>query len=108
MKIPDSLKMYKIVKDYVEEEFIGPGTSHDPDFQVKDLNEPQRQNQAKLRDLVRDLDLSKHKAELLASRLHQWNLLVPGIKITECRTRERIFFILRRKNMWWHVLLSTA
>ena len=32
-------------------------------------------NESKLSDLVRDLDLPKVKAELLASRLEQWNLL---------------------------------
>ncbi|GFQ92801.1 hypothetical protein TNCT_497641 [Trichonephila clavata] len=36
--IPDPPKKYEIVKDYVEEEFISPGTSHDPDFEAEDLN----------------------------------------------------------------------
>ncbi|GFX71681.1 hypothetical protein TNCV_4131271 [Trichonephila clavipes] len=38
------------------------GTSHDPDFEAEDLNEPHRLNQAELSDLIRDLDLPKQKA----------------------------------------------
>ncbi|GFQ66381.1 hypothetical protein TNCT_109121 [Trichonephila clavata] len=83
MPILDPPKKYEIVKDYVEEKFIRPGTSHDPDFKAEDLNEPHRLNQAELNYLIRELDLPRQKAELLASRLQQWNLLLPGIKITE-------------------------
>ncbi|GFX35647.1 hypothetical protein TNCV_4469881 [Trichonephila clavipes] len=58
MPIPDPPKKYEIVKDDVEEEeFISSGTSYDPDFEAKDMNEPHRLNQAELSDLVRDLDL---------------------------------------------------
>ncbi|GFR27633.1 uncharacterized protein TNCT_219921 [Trichonephila clavata] len=35
------------------------------------------------------LTCQSKKAELLASRLQQWNLLLPGINITEYRTREK-------------------
>ncbi|GFQ86144.1 hypothetical protein TNCT_348971 [Trichonephila clavata] len=83
MPIPDHPKKYEIVKDYVEEEeFIGPGASHDPDLDAEDLNEPRRLNQAELSDLVTDLDFPKQKAELLSSKLQQWNLLLSYIKIT--------------------------
>ncbi|GFS52431.1 hypothetical protein TNIN_188631 [Trichonephila inaurata madagascariensis] len=47
------------------------GTCPNPDFEVEDLNGPHRLNQAELSDLIRDLDLPKQKAELLASRLWQ-------------------------------------
>ena len=39
-------------------------------------------NQEHLNDLVRDLYLSKEKAEILGSRLQQWNLLEPGTTIS--------------------------
>ncbi|GFQ90036.1 hypothetical protein TNCT_682391 [Trichonephila clavata] len=77
MPILDLPNKYEIVKDYVEEkEFTSPGTFHDPDFEAEDLNEPHRLNQAELSNFVRDLDLPKQKAEVLASRQQQWNLLL--------------------------------
>ncbi|GFQ78216.1 uncharacterized protein TNCT_489351 [Trichonephila clavata] len=89
MPFSDSPEKYEIVKDYVEEEeFFRHGASHDSDFEVDDLNEPHRLNRAELNEIVRD-NLSKQKAELMASRLHQWNLLLSGVKITEYRTREK-------------------
>ncbi|GFQ81358.1 hypothetical protein TNCT_129041 [Trichonephila clavata] len=35
--ILDLPKKYEIVKDYVEEEYIRPGTSHDPDFAMQKI-----------------------------------------------------------------------
>jgi hypothetical protein len=40
-----------------------------------------------LNDLVRDLKLTKNQSELLASRLQDWNLLNPGVKVTSFRRR---------------------
>ena len=40
-------------------------------------------------DLVRDLYLSKEKAEILGSRLQQWNLLEPGTTISLFRSRNQ-------------------
>ena len=42
------------------------------DLQFKEFH---RNTHEELNDLVRDLDLTKSKAELLGSRLQQWNLL---------------------------------
>lgn len=42
-------------------------------------------------DLVRDLNLPKSKAEILGSRLKQWNLLEDDVKITDQRERHKIF-----------------
>ena len=36
-----------------------------------------------------DLDLPKVKAELLASRLNQWNLLQSGANVCSFRTRQQ-------------------
>ena len=44
-------------------------------------------NQERLNDLVRDLYLSKENAEVLESRLQQWNLLEPGTTISFFRIR---------------------
>ena len=46
-------------------------------------------NQERLNDLVRDISLSKEKAEVLASRLKQWNLLEAGTKISSFRDRHK-------------------
>ena len=43
--------------------------------------------QAKLYDLDRDLGLSKQHAELLGSRLQEWNLLAEDTKISVFRKR---------------------
>ena len=39
---------------------------------------------------MRDLYLSKEKAEVLGSRLQQWNLLEPGTTISFFRNRNQI------------------
>lgn len=44
-------------------------------------------NQEELNDLVRDLSLSKQQAELLGSRLQQWNLLTDDTTISHFRNR---------------------
>ena len=40
-------------------------------------------NQKDFNDLIRDLGLTKFNAELLTSRLKQWNLLDDSVQITE-------------------------
>jgi hypothetical protein len=46
------------------------------------FNEFQWIKQDELNDLIRDLDLPKSKAELLVSRLQQWNLLKENLRIS--------------------------
>ena len=46
-------------------------------------------NQERLNDLVRDLYLSKEKAEIMGSRLQQWNLLEPGTTVSSFRSRNQ-------------------
>ena len=48
-------------------------------------------NQKDLNDLNRDLGLTKSNAELLTSRLKQWNLVENSVQITEQRKRHQSF-----------------
>ena len=59
----------------------------DSSFQHKSA--PLLTNQERLNDLVRDLYLSKENAEVLGSRLQQWNLLEPGTIIFSFRIRNQ-------------------
>jgi len=60
----------------------------DADFTADlQFNEFHQTTQAELNDLIRDLDLPKSKAELLGSRLQQWNLLKENIRISVYRKR---------------------
>ncbi|KAK1803855.1 hypothetical protein P4O66_003802 [Electrophorus voltai] len=73
-------------------EFPGPSTSDghqetDPDFSQGASSVPHRITQEELNYLVRDLELSKSKAELLGSRLQQWNLLQENVRVTLYRKR---------------------
>lgn len=67
----------------------------DPDFGGTST-EPYRINQFDLNDLIRDLNLSKNQAELLASRLKGWNLFEKRTTISfYCRQEQdlqRLFF----------------
>jgi hypothetical protein len=70
-----------------------PSTSTDADF-IADIqfNEFHRITQQELNDLVRDLDLPKSKAELLRSRLQQWNFLKENVRISVHRKRHEDIF----------------
>ena len=59
----------------------------DPFFQHESV--PLFINQELWNDLVPDLYLSKEKAEILGSRLQQWNLLEPGTTISSFRSRNQ-------------------
>jgi hypothetical protein len=65
-----------------------PSTSTDAVF-TADLhfNKVQRITQEELNYPIRGLDLPKSKAELLGSRLQQWNLLKENIRISVYRKR---------------------
>ena len=65
-----------------------PSTSTDADFTADlQLNDFHRITQDELNDPIRDLDLSKSKAEQLGSRLQQWNLLKENVRISVYRKR---------------------
>ena len=52
---------------------------------------PQQFNQSELNDLVRDLDLSKQAAEILASRLNKKHVLHGFAKVSFYRKRDELF-----------------
>ena len=60
----------------------------DIQYSIKDPHSP---NRKKLDDLTRDLGLTKAKADILSSRLREWNLLAPSCKISKPRKRHVIF-----------------
>ena len=64
-----------------------PCTSRNKEFSI--TTEPHLINESKLNALLRDLDLPKVKAKLLASRLKQWDLLQSGVKVCSFRTRQQ-------------------
>lgn len=53
--------------------------------------------QSELNDLIRDLKLSKTDAELLTSRLQQWNCLQKQVKVSEYRNRSNNFSVFFSK-----------
>lgn len=66
----------------------------DPDYSVTGEVEERRPyfpNQKDINDLIRDLGLTKSNAELLTSRLRQWNLLDESVQITDQRKRHLHF-----------------
>ena len=75
---------------------ISPTSSEDgdADFEVDtqcSSKDPHFPNQNELYDLTRDLGLTKAKAEILSSRLKEWNLLAPSCKISKPRKRHVTF-----------------
>ena len=81
LEIPDSESDFVPTEDTkdIDEEFDAPGRFG---------GIPQLFTQADLNDLVRDLDLPKNSAELLASRFKDRNLLAPGTVVSFYHNRE--------------------
>ena len=73
---------------------INPSEDDDADFEVDthcSSKDPHFPNQNELHDLTRDLSLTKAKAEILSSRLKEWNLLALSCKISKPRKRHVAF-----------------
>jgi len=95
ISVPEPLKEFTIDSDDENEgestsgspeppastEPVTHGRSSTPQPQILILDE--------LNDLVRDLELSKSKAELPGPRLKQWNLLQKNVRISSFRSRHQ-------------------
>ncbi|KAL6465610.1 hypothetical protein MHYP_G00257430 [Metynnis hypsauchen] len=64
---------------------------HDFSSCADEERKPYYPNQEDLNDLIRDLGLTKSNAELLTSRLKQWNLLDESVQVTGQRKRHQVF-----------------
>jgi len=60
--------------------------------------QPHILTQDELNDLDRDLELSKSKAELLGSRLKQWNLLEKIVRISSFRSHQQLVPFFRKED----------
>jgi hypothetical protein len=63
-------------------------TRADQGFSEQSTIQPNLITQAELNDPLRDLDLPKTKAQLLGSRLQQWNLPEKGVKLSLYRKKQ--------------------
>jgi len=90
---PDNFAMYSDDEDIVSSnsEEQKPSPSRDADYLPSTDSSNHKITEGELNDLIRDLELPKNKAELLASRLQQWNLLHHSMKVTTFRTRNQKF-----------------
>ncbi|KAH9631001.1 hypothetical protein HF086_000727, partial [Spodoptera exigua] len=84
IEVPEEPDLPNVV-EYSEE------SSEDPEFlpSTSSLGRPHLINQNELNDLIRDLDLSIRQAELLGSRLKEWNLLAPNTNVSVQRKRNK-------------------
>jgi len=73
----DNFAMYSDNEDNVSSnsEEQQPSASRDADYLPSTDSSNRKITEGEVSDLIRDLELPKNKAELLASRLQQWNLL---------------------------------
>jgi len=78
-----------------------PPTSTEPHVSHGRSSAPQPHilTQDELNDLVRDLELSKSKADLLGSRLKHWNLLEKNVRISSFRSRHQQLVPSSERNM---------
>ncbi|GBP10891.1 hypothetical protein EVAR_5469_1 [Eumeta japonica] len=82
----------KMKKKEEEEEILGDENPKDKDFMPdKKTKDPETFSREELNDLIRDLNLPKDGAELLASRLKHKNLLAPKVTAYFYRNREEEF-----------------
>jgi len=90
---PDNFAMYSDEEDSVSSnsEEQQPPASRDADYLQSTDSSNHKTREGELNDLIRDLELPKNKAELLASSLQQWNLLNHSAKVTTFRTRNQEF-----------------
>ena len=67
-------------------------SKHDESFEMEaSKSEPSLFTQTELNDLVRDLNLTKHQSEVLASRLQEKNMLHKDVRVSKFRSRSDDF-----------------
>jgi len=90
---PDNFAIYSDDKESVSSnsEEQQPSASRDADCLSSTDSFNHKITEGELNDLIRDLELPKNKAELLASMLQQWNLLHHSVKVTTFLTRSQEF-----------------
>jgi len=90
---PDNFAMYSDDEDSVSSnsEDQQPSASRGADYLPRTDSSNHKITEGELSDLIRNLELPKNKAELLASRLEQWNLLHHSVKVTTFCTRNQEF-----------------
>ena len=95
LSVPEPPKEYDLNLEMEEEdtEKTGPHEEgpKDPDFLSSASESPHKLTQNELNDLVRDFELPKVKAKLLACEMKQWKCLDEGMKIT--------LYCYRQKNL---------
>lgn len=89
-KPPSILEEFALSEEEILDE-DEPSTSSDPCFNPSHKATPHLIQQKELNDIVRDLNLTKWQAEVLGSRLQQWNLLAPDTRISLYRKRHEKF-----------------
>jgi hypothetical protein len=80
-------------------------TSDDQYIPQKRTSEPKRFNQQEIKHLIRARSLSKGKAEILASKLKERNLVLTAVKVCHYRIRNKalkIFFRLGGPTVFCH------
>lgn len=88
-KAPDTFSLDEADEDAaIDHTGTTAATDSDSDFEPCVSSEPHLITQSELNDLVRDLGLSKSKAELLGSRLQGWCLLSQVAKVSVFRNRQ--------------------
>ena len=94
LPVPVPMQLYILDSDgeptEKREKTSRPPKSTDADFTADlEFNELHRITQRELNNIIRDLDLPKSKAELLGSRLQQWNLSKKNFRIFVYRKMTR-------------------
>ena len=91
LPVPDAPQSFSLGSEDDESSSSEISPSCDSDFLPSTSSKPHLITQGELNDLVRDLQLPKSKAELLGSRLQQWNLLADNVKVSIFRDRQKDF-----------------
>jgi hypothetical protein len=105
ISVPENPKEFTIDSDDGDESESTSGSPETPTSSEPHVShirssapQPHILTQEEMNDLVRDLELSKSKAELLGSRLKQWNILEKNIRISLFRSRHQHLVPFFRKE----------